>query len=70
MDNETLLQAADAATIAGVTPAAVGRAAREGRLKIAATTPHGTRLFRVADVADYVRARKARAEASSKGAVA
>ena len=68
MDNETLLQAADAATIAGVTPAAVGRAAREGLLRIAATTPHGTRLFRAADVADYVKARQARAEARRKGA--
>jgi predicted site-specific integrase-resolvase len=63
MAKTVLLQAADAATAAGVTPAAIGRAAREGRLRVASVTPRGTRLFTRAAVEEYMRRRRDRAAA-------
>lgn len=59
MAEDVLLQAADAAEFAGVTPSAIGRAVRDGRLRAVATTPRGTRLFRPDDVRAYVDARGA-----------
>jgi hypothetical protein len=56
-----LLQAADAAAIARVTPAAIDRAAREGRLRVALTTARGQRLYQREAVLEYVRNRALRA---------
>lgn len=63
MPNATpsLLQTADAADAAGVTPAAITRAARERRLRVYAVTPRGQRLFLAVDVEAYRRAREERA---------
>jgi DNA-binding transcriptional MerR regulator len=60
-----LLQTADAAKAADVTPSAIHRAANEGRLKVAAVTRRGTRLYRAADVEEY---RQARLRLSEKAA--
>lgn len=60
-DTDTaLLDAGDAALAAGVTPGAIYRAATEGRLRIAARTRRGTRLYDARDVQAYRRARLAR----------
>ena len=40
-----LLQTADAALAAGVTPSAIHRAVQDGRLRVTAATRRGTRLF-------------------------
>jgi DNA-binding transcriptional MerR regulator len=55
-----LLEAADAARALNVVPATVRALARAGSLRIAATTPRGTRLFRARDVERLRRAREAR----------
>ena len=44
----------------GVTPAQVRQLARNGRLRVAATTAGGTRLYHPADVAALVAERAAR----------
>lgn len=67
----TLLEPADAARLLKLTPVSVVLHARAGRLKVAATTPRGVRLFRLADVQCFGRRRdKARrrraAQAASK----
>lgn len=53
------LLSADVAGLLGITPAAVRQAAVAGRLRVAAITPKGVRLFRPADVEDYRRLREA-----------
>ena len=61
MRKRLLLEVADAARTLGRTPACVRALARAGRLRIAATTPRGTRLFRVEDVEAVKRDREAQA---------
>lgn len=56
-----LLQAAEAATRAHVTPDAIRRAARTGRLEVAVTTGKGFQLFTTDAVDRYIAARAARA---------
>ena len=51
--DEEFLQCCDAAREADVTPAAINWAARKGLLRVATTTPTGTRLYRRADVREY-----------------
>lgn len=51
------LTPADAARILGLTPAGVRLAAHDGRLRVAATTPSGVRLFLREDVEAFSRAR-------------
>jgi len=51
------LESGNAARITGLTPAGINAAAEAGRLLIAARTRRGTRLFRVADVEAFARAR-------------
>jgi DNA-binding transcriptional MerR regulator len=57
---ESLMQTADVASLAGVTPDAIRRAVREGRLRVATITGRGIQLYRPADIEDYIRAREAR----------
>lgn len=52
-----LLTPADAAKILGLTPAGVRLAANDGRLKVTATTPNGTRLFLREEVERFRRER-------------
>lgn len=59
-----LLQTCDAAREAGVTTAAIFRAVKDGRLRVAAKTARGTRLYRLEDVREY-RARSARAKGAA-----
>jgi len=61
VEDHRLLQACDAAREAGVTTGAIHRAVVEGRLRVAAVTVRGTRLFSRSDVEDYANARAARA---------
>ena len=67
---EKILQSADAAQEAGVTPSAIGRAVREGRLRVWARTRRGIHLFRPEDVAAYVTARRQRAATHRRGSAA
>lgn len=60
LDPLDLLTTGEAARAAGVDPSAVYRAACRGRLRIAAHTRSGTRLYHARDVAEYRRARLAR----------
>jgi DNA-binding transcriptional MerR regulator len=55
---ELLVTKSGAALIAGVTPAAIALAAREGRLVVAMTTANGIRLFKPEDVRAYDRNRR------------
>ncbi len=57
---EILLAPSDAAPIAGIGPQGVTAAARAGRIPIAARTPRGNRLFRLRDIEEFSRKRKAR----------
>lgn len=52
-----LLTPADAAKILGLTPAGVRLAAKDGRLRVTATTPSGARLFLREDVERFKRDR-------------
>ena len=61
MSRLLLLGVADAARSLGRTPACIPALARAGRLGIAATTPRGTRLFRMKEVEAVKRQREARA---------
>jgi hypothetical protein len=65
--SEELLQTCDAAKQADVTPCAIRRAVREGRLYATARTVRGAYLFHRADVAAYVRSRTKRYGQSSAG---
>lgn len=60
---KTLFEVADAARELGVTPASIRIYADTGRLRLAATTPRGTRLFRPDDVQRF---RQSRAEARTE----
>jgi hypothetical protein len=53
------LTPADAGRILGLTPAGVRLAADSGRLRVAASTPNGGRLFLREDVEQLKRARSA-----------
>lgn len=55
------IQTADVAALAGVTPDAIRRAVREGRLKVAGATGRGIQLYRRRDVDAYIEARAAKA---------
>ena len=57
------LTAADAAQILGVTPATVRQMAQHGRLRVAATTFSGIRLFDLKDVQRMEQKRQKRREA-------
>lgn len=59
-DTEHLLETSEAARAAGVTPSAIYRAAAAGRLRVAARTHRGTRLFTPSDIAAYRHARLVR----------
>ena len=63
---EILLAPSDAAPIAGIGPQGVTAAARAGRIPIAARTPRGNRLFRLRDIEEFSRKRKARAKGLEK----
>lgn len=52
-----LLEVADVGRRLGVVPATVRALARAGRLRVAARTPRGTRLFRLVDVETLLRER-------------
>lgn len=67
MSNTSLLTPGDAALVLRVTPATVRLMAKRGELKPAATTEHGNRLFRRADVEALARKRAARAPAAGHG---
>jgi len=54
------LLASDVAKLIGLTPATVREAATSGRLRVAAVTVGGVRLFRKADVLAFQRERAAR----------
>ncbi len=69
-DQLALLQAADAAEALGITPSGVGRAVREGRLRAAAVTPRGLRLFTREAVEEYNVARRGRAALRRKNTAA
>jgi hypothetical protein len=53
-----LLEAADVGRVLRLTPAAVRLLARVGRLRVAATTPRGLRLFAPEDVEAMRRGRE------------
>ncbi len=55
-----LLETADAARAARVTASAINRAAASGRLRVAARTRRGTRLYDARGVEEFRRARIAR----------
>lgn len=54
---EKFLTSADASRVLGLTPAAVRLIVNQGRLKVAAETESGIRLFRRADVERLARSR-------------
>jgi hypothetical protein len=57
---ETFLETADIAKRAGITPGLVRREAAEGKIKVAAVTLRGSRLFHPDDVREYLVARQRR----------
>jgi hypothetical protein len=61
------LESADVALLIERTPAAVNAAADAGRLRIAARTRRGTRLFVLEDVRTYLAAREPRIRVSAGG---
>jgi len=66
---DEFLEGADVARIRGVTPGMVRRDAEAQRLRTAARTARGGRLYRTEDVATYVRECEARqATRAEKGA--
>lgn len=64
-----LLETGDVAKLEGVGPATVRADVAAGRLRVAALTPRGVRLFRPEDAQAYHRERLARAVAKHKGEV-
>ncbi len=54
---EDMLESADVARLLGVTPAAVRQMARRGALAPILTTTRGLRIFRRADVDEFLRQR-------------
>lgn len=54
---KTYMLVADVARVIGRVPATVKDAANAGRLKVAARTLNGTRLFLAADVEEFKRSR-------------
>lgn len=60
MTGEVLMQTAEAAELAGVTPDTIRRAVREGRLGAAMTTGRGIQLYTRAAIETYRRAREER----------
>ena len=63
MSLPTFLTAADAAQILGVTPATVRQMAQRGKLRVAATTVGGIRLFDLKEVRRMEQERQKRQEA-------
>lgn len=57
---ESYLETADVAKAEGLVPATIRADVAAGRLKVAATTKRGTRLFRAEDVEEYRKTRRAR----------
>lgn len=60
MPQERLLESADVARLANVTPGMIRIDAEAGHLPPVAITRRGVRLFRLADVETYLRARQDR----------
>ena len=58
----TLLQTAEVAEAVGVTPDAIRRAAREGRINVSVTTGRGQQLYTREDVEAFAQARTTRRE--------
>jgi len=57
---QKFLETADVARREGVVPATVRADVAAGRLRVAATTERGTRLFRPSDYEEYANLRRAR----------
>jgi hypothetical protein len=59
MESKTYLEVADAARLAGVCAATIKAAVSTGRLRVAAVTVRGSRLFDQREVERYARSRDA-----------
>lgn len=68
MSTEKLFEPGDVTRYSGgdVQPASVRRDADLGRIRVAATTPRGTRLFRAEDVENYLQERRAKIAARGR----
>ena len=63
---DEFFESADVARERGVTPEVVRRHAKAGRLRVAARTARGGRLYRAEDVQEYIRLCEDRALARSR----